>query len=200
MVRFTFLFAILFGSLTLYGQDTTDVASDSLVVLDERDTVLIETYADRFNPRKALLYAAVLPGLGQIYNKKYWKLPLVYGGMFATGVAINQYSRQYSEYRSVVFQAIEEGLGDNEIDPDPPLNMRTTLRGYRIAVDKARRERDFFIIIMGLVYVLQIVDAHVDAHLKEFDVNPRLQVSVEPLIEQSPMLGRQTGASLVIRF
>jgi hypothetical protein len=198
MLRLTFLFAILFGSLTLYGQDSTDVASDSLVVLDERDTIQIETYADRFNPRKALLYAAVLPGLGQIYNKKYWKLPLVYGGIFATGVAINQYSKQYGEYRSVVFQAIEAGLEDNEIDP--ALNMRTTLRGYRIAVEKARRERDFFIIIMGLVYVLQIVDAHVDAHLKEFDVNPRLQVSVEPLLERSPMLGRQTGASLVIRF
>ncbi len=200
MLRLTILFAILIRSLVLFAQETPESAPDSLVVLDERDTVLIQTYADRYNPRKALLYAAVLPGLGQIYNKKYWKLPLVYGGLAATGIAINQYSRQYSEYRSVVFQAIEAGIEDNQINSNPPLNMRTTLRGYRIAVDKARRERDFFIIIMGLVYVLQIVDAHVDAHLKEFDVNPRLQVSLEPMIEQTPMLGRQTGASLVIRF
>ena len=198
MLRITILFAILLHSMVVFGQETPESAPDSLIVLDERDTVLTQTYADRFNPRKALLYAAVLPGLGQIYNKKYWKLPLVYGGMFATGVAINQFASQYTEYRSVVFQAIEKGVGENDIDAS--LNMRTTLRGYRIAVDKTRRERDFFMIIMGLVYVLQIVDAHVDAHLKEFDVNPRLQVSLEPLIEQGPMLGRQTGATLVIRF
>lgn len=198
MVRFTLLFALLLGSLNVFSQETPDSAPDSLIVLDEQDTVLIDTYAERFNPRKALLFAAVLPGMGQIYNKKYWKLPLVYGGMFATGYAINQYAGQYTEYRSVVFQAIEKGVGENDIDAD--LNMRTTLRGYRIAVDKARRERDFFIIIMGLVYVLQIVDAHVDSHLKEFDVNPRLQVSIEPLIEQNPVLGRQTGGSVIIRF
>lgn len=194
MVRLTLLCAFFFGFLTAFGQETPDAAPDSLVVLDERDTVLIETYADRFSPRKALLYAAVLPGLGQIYTKKYWKLPLVYGGLFATGVAINQYGSQYTEYRGMVFKAVELGLQDNDIYEG------FTVRRYRIAVDKARRERDFFIIIMGLVYVLQIVDAHVDAHLKEFDVNPRLQVSIEPIIEQTPMLGRQTGASLVIRF
>ena len=78
--------------------------------------------------------------------------------------------------------------------------MRTTLKQYRIAVDKSRRERDYMIIIMGAVYILQIIDAHVDAHLKEFDLNPRLQVSIEPMMEQTPVLGRQTGASLVMKF
>jgi hypothetical protein len=182
-----------------HAQETTVSTQDSLIV-ESRDTVLLKTQADpkRYDPRKALLYAAILPGLGQIYNKKYWKLPLVYGGLYATGYAINVSGDLYTDYRSMVFRAIEKGVQENEVDPD--LNMRTTLRGYRIAVDKARRERDYFIIIMGVVYLLQIVDAHVDSHLKEFDLNPKLQVSIEPMVEQNSLVGRQTGASIIIRF
>jgi hypothetical protein len=169
---------------------------DSLVV-ESQDTVLLKSYATRYNPRRALLLAAVLPGLGQIYNKKYWKLPLVYGGLYATGYAINYYNGLYRDYKLVLFMALEKGLDENDIDDS---FMKTTVRGYRNAVSKAQRERDFMIIIMGLVYVLQIVDAHVDAHLKEFDLNPKLQVRLEPLIEQNSMTGRQTGLSLVFRL
>lgn len=199
MNRIIVLFAFLTIACSLQAQDTLSLSTQDSLIVESRDTVLLETsYARHYDPRKALLYAAVLPGLGQIYNKKYWKLPLVYGGLIATGYAINFYNSSYTEYRSIVFRAIENNVGENEVDP--ALNMRTTLRGYRIGVDKARRERDYMIIIMGLVYVLQIVDAHVDAHLKEFDLNPNLQVRFEPLLEQDPMVGRQTGASLIIRF
>jgi len=178
-------------------------AADSVVIIDSAaDTILIESYAKNYDPRKALLYAAVLPGLGQIYNKKYWKLPLVYGGMAATGYAINFYNKLYSEYRGYVFLGLEAGLGETEF-PTPDLQargMEASIQQYRRAVDKARRERDYMIIIMGVVYILQIVDAHVDAHLKEFDLNPRLQVRFEPRLEQDDMLGRQAGAALVFRF
>lgn len=177
---------------------TTAKAQEDSVIVETQDTVLIKSYAERYDPRKALLFAAVLPGLGQIYNKKYWKLPLVYGGLFAAGYAVNYYNGLYRDYRSMVFRAIEIGVGENERNLD--LGMRTTLSQYRIAVDKSRRERDYMIIIMGAVYILQIIDAHVDAHLKEFDLNPRLQVSIEPMMEQTAVLGRQTGASLVIKF
>lgn len=196
-----FLIILLFTGLGLsaYSQQTT--TQDSLIV-ESQDTVLLKSYASRYNPRRALLLAAVMPGLGQIYNKKYWKLPLVYGGMFATGYAINYYNELYREYKFVLYTALENGLEENQIDTDLNLDlgMKTTVRGYRNAVDKAQRERDFMIIIMGLVYVLQIVDAHVDSHLKEFDLNPRLQVRLEPMIEQNSLIGRQTGLSLVLRL
>jgi hypothetical protein len=196
---------LLFGFLILALSGLSQVQStqDSLII-ESQDTVLLKSYATRYNPRRALLLAAVVPGLGQIYNKKYWKLPLVYGGMFATGYAMDYYNDLYREYKFVLYSALEQGLDENEIDSDPVsqggLGMRTTVRGYRNAVDKAQRERDFMIIIMGLVYVLQIVDAHVDAHLKEFDLNPRLQVRLEPLIEQNYLTGRQTGLSLVLKL
>lgn len=198
MNRLALVLFFISVSLSLQAQEQAAPAQQDSLIVETVDTVLLKSYATRYDPRKALLFAAVLPGLGQVYNKKYWKLPLVYGGMGLTGYWIKQYNDTYTEFRGIVFQALEKGLGENDRDPD--LKMQTTLRGYRVGVDKARRERDYMIIIMGLVYVLQIVDAHVDAHLKEFDVNPRLQVSLEPLIEQNALMGRQAGASLIIRF
>lgn len=191
---------LLFTTLAYQAlaQDQPAPAGDSVIVESYRDTVLIQSYARRYSPRKALLYAAVVPGLGQIYNKKYWKLPLVYGGLFACGYAVKFYGDQYTEYRSVVFQAVENGVGENEIDAD--LGMENTLSAYRTATDKARRERDFYMIIMGAVYLLQMVDAHVDAHLKEFDLNPQLKVRIEPMMEDSYFAGRNTGFSILMRF
>jgi hypothetical protein len=196
MKRILILLTVVVTTLPAFSQ-VKNATQDSLVV-ESQDTVLLKSYATRYNPRRALLLAAVLPGLGQIYNKKYWKLPLVYGGLYATGYAINYYNDLYREYKFVLYSALEKGLGENDIDAD--LGMKTTVSGYRNAVDKAQRERDFMMIIMGLVYVLQIVDAHVDAHLKEFDLNPKLQVRLEPMIEQDALTGRQTGLSLVFRL
>ncbi len=197
----TLIFCVI-ATTAVRGQEDVPVVDSLIVVESAADTILIESYAKHYDPRKALLYAAVLPGLGQVYNKKYWKLPLVYGGMAATGYAINFYNKLYSEYRGYVFLGLEAGLGETEFPP-PDLQargMQASVQQYRRAVDKARRERDYMIIIMGVVYILQIVDAHVDAHLKEFDLNPRLQVRFEPRLEQDAMLGRQTGAALVFRF
>ena len=173
-------------------KDSIDVIKPAITELDESDTIRIQSYAKRFNPAKASLYAAVLPGAGQIYNKKYWKLPLVYGGMFATGYAINYYQGLYKDYKEQLFYILETGEDES-------------LEGFtedqlRPAIDDARRERDFFIIIMAGVYILQIIDANVDAHLKEFDVNPNLQVKFEPMLKNDIMLGQQTGFSVILKF
>ncbi|MBT1685145.1 DUF5683 domain-containing protein [Dawidia soli] len=174
-----------------------NTADDSIYIERAQDTVLIKSYATRYDPRKALLYAAVLPGLGQIYNKKYWKLPLVYGGFGALGYAIGFYQNGYKKYKSQLFDNINEAPNnENYLNAESDLStgqLRTIVNSYR-------RQRDFWLIMAGAVYLLQIVDAHVDAHLKEFDVNPNLQVRLEPLIEQDAILGRQSGVALVIKF
>jgi hypothetical protein len=176
-------------------------AQDSLAIepnteIGTVDTIAIKSYAKRYSPRKALLYAAILPGLGQAYNKKYWKLPLVYGGFYFIGYYVNEYNNLYTEYKGYLFDNLEAGLGENGQHPE--LGFTTTQ--IRTAVDKTRRERDLMIILMGGMYLLQMVDAHVDAHLKEFDVNPNLQVSIEPSLQQDAWTGRTTGVSLVFRF
>jgi len=187
-----------------YAQDSPGITADTVivesrdtVVLDEPDTVAIKSYAKRFNPRKAILYAAIFPGLGQAYNKKYWKIPIVYGGFYFIGHYINVYNDLYTEYKGYLFYNLEHGLrGENDENPE----IRLTTGQLRTIVNKARRERDFMIILMGGMYLLQMVDAHVDAHLKEFDLNPRLQVSIEPSIQQDAWTGRTTGLALVIKF
>ena len=179
------------------AQDSLVVDRDTVLVGGGPDTVEIQSYAKRFSPRKAILYAAILPGLGQIYNKKYWKLPLVYGGFYAIGYYIDNYNRLYSEYKGYLFYNLEHGLGgQNDENPD----VQLTTGQLRTIVDKARRERDFMVILMGGMYLLQMVDAHVDSHLKEFDLNPNLQVSIEPAMRQNAMTGTTTGLALVFKF
>jgi hypothetical protein len=194
MKQFLIIAAFAFLCFPSMGQDT----ADSVIVTTESDTALIKSYAKRYNPRKALLFAAVVPGLGQIYNKKYWKLPLVYGGMYALGkYGIKFYTDLHKEYKAHLFYNLEHNLRDPN-DINPTTNFTTSQ--LRRVIDKYRRERDFMVILMGGVYLLQMIDAHVDAHLKEFDLNPNLRVSIEPTIQRDAVLGKQSGVSLVFRF
>lgn len=147
----------------------------------------------RFDPRRALLFSAVMPGLGQAYNNKYWKLPLVYGGIGAGIYVLNFYQDNYSQYRNELLVSLS-----TQTFPSVPSNMsEATLRR---AVDFYRRKRDFTIVLLGLGYLLQIVDAHVDAHLKEFKYNPNLRVSFRPEIGRNPLTGSYAGGGIVITF
>ena len=196
--RFAIILLLFLSSVKLMAQDSLRVANDSVQMDAGPDTVLLKSYAARYDPRKALLYAAVVPGLGQIYNKKYWKLPLVYGGFFGIGYAINFYQQNYKEYKVQLFYNLDHGIAEDDSDPNDPSGYTTSQ--LRTIVDKSRRERDFWVIMMGAMYILQMVDAHVDAHLKEFDLNPNLRVSIQPGVEQSELLGRQNSLALVIKF
>jgi hypothetical protein len=177
------------------GQDSLKITRDTIYI-ESQDTTLIKSYAKRYNPRKALLLAAVAPGLGQIYTKKYWKLPLVYGGFYLIGNGINHYNGLYKKYKGHLFHNLENNLGESTRNPDVDL----TTGQLRRIVDRARRERDFMVILMGGMYLLQMIDAHVDTHLKEFDLNPNLKARIEPTVSQDAVLGRQTGVSVIFRF
>ena len=81
-----------------YAQTTAPVAKDT-VIIEREDTVRMKSYASRYDPRKALLLAAIVPGLGQAYNKKYWKIPLVYGALGVTGAIFVYNLKNYRELR-----------------------------------------------------------------------------------------------------
>lgn len=152
----------------------------------------IDTYADRFVPRKASLYSAILPGMGQAYNKNYWKIPIIYGGFFALGYAVNYYDDRYKTFRKDLFTLLEEGGNTT------PLGLSENQ--VRSLVDKSRRERDFYMIMTGVLYLLQIAEAHIDAHLKEFKLNPDLKVSVEPMFERPQFANYNAGLSIKLKF
>jgi hypothetical protein len=137
-----------------------------------------------------LFYAAILPGSGQIYNKKYWKVPLVYGGFLGLLTVVKFYNDQEVKYKKELFYLINNPTA--KVYPNTNHDEATLRR----VTDQARRQRDYFIIFTGIFYALQMVDAHVDAHLKEFDLNPNLHVSIEP--QYSPLNG--VGAGLTLRF
>ena len=174
--------------------DTTKLSTPDTLFTDKvKRVITLESYSKRFDPRKALLYAAVFPGAGQVYNKKYWKLPIVYGGFYVGVKVVNHYQTLYVQYKNELFSLLNE----------PTLKKSAaghTEDQLRSAVNTNRRQRDYFTALTALWYILQMVDAHVDAHLKEFDLNPQLQVRLEPSIQNHPLSGKSTGLSLTLRF
>ncbi|WP_370895798.1 DUF5683 domain-containing protein [Chryseobacterium gossypii] len=149
----------------------------------------------KLNPTKAGLYSAVLPGLGQFYNKKYWKIPIVWGAMgVGVGVAVwndNQY-RKYREY----YVAKLNGTPNEFVDTHPWLD-KVALGN---AQDSAKRQRDYAIAITGLLYILNIVDAVVDAHLYESRHDPDLTFNPAVIQDQYGITPPKTGISLSYRF
>ncbi len=145
----------------------------------------------QFNPTKAGLYSAVLPGLGQYYNRKYWKIPIVWGAI-GTGVGVTIYNqRQYDRYRNA-FLAELNGQ-EHEFSSVPGITKQALGR----AQDRVKRQRDYAIGVTALIYVLNIVDAVVDAHLYEGRQDPDLALS--PAVIQDELSGKQAVA-LGVRY
>jgi hypothetical protein len=192
------LFLVLLGLLTAkicIAQEIDSLinhkkeAPDTTFIKSDGEVIEIESASKRYDPRKALLYSAVFPGAGQFYNRKYWKMPIVYGGFAFLIYVANFYHEQNLQYRADLFGLI-----------NGTSNSTLTESQLRSIVDQSRRERDFFIILNGLWYILQMVDAHVDAHLKEFDLNPKMQVRIEPMMDNSMLTGLTSGISLKLKF
>ena len=144
------------------------------------------------SPRKASIYSAALPGLGQFYNKKYWKIPIVYSGIGAfTYLAINN-QQEFNRYRTAVLQR-EAG----EIDEFTDLNVTGLINN----MDKYRRNRDLNIIGAFAIYVIQIVDANVDANLFDFDIGDDLSLRILPQTINNPYTRTPvTGIGCSIKF
>jgi hypothetical protein len=155
------------------------------------------------SPQRATLYSALLPGLGQAYNGEYWKIPIIYGGLGFCVYWIDQCDSQYQRYRTAYNKkyAVENGTSA-DLDEFGGRYSLTTLKNAR---DMARRNRDLTILATGLVYILNIVDANVFAHLSYFDINDELSLRCEPVFfnEASFASGNMTptvGMKLKLKF
>jgi hypothetical protein len=120
-------------------------------------------------PAKAAFYSAILPGLGQAYNKKYWKIPLVYGALGTTLYFYSTNNTKYHEYRDAYKRRLA-GYNDDEFQYLDDDRLIAAQRQFQ-------RNRDLSLLLTAAFYVLNIVDANVDAHLKQFNVNERLSVA-----------------------
>ena len=146
------------------------------------------------NPTKATWLALVIPGGGQIYNRKYWKLPIVYGGFAGSAYALTWNGKMYKDYQAAYVDAVNEKwdsscipalLPPGNIDRVSHSQITETLRKRK---DTYRRWRDLSIFAFIGVYLISVVDAYVDAELSNFDIGPDLSMKVEPTL-----INNQTG-------
>ena len=183
------LFFGLFFSQEIKPFDTIKTEKQVVEEIEKANVSTIQKY----NPTKAGLYSAVFPGLGQYYNKKYWKIPIVWGAV-GTGVGIIVYNdKQYRRYRTA-FLAELNGQ-PHEFD-DLPYVDATVLGNTQ---DRAKRQRDYAIAITGVLYILNIVDAVVDAHLYDQKKDPDLAIKPTIIYDDLGVANGKAGLSLSFR-
>lgn len=143
----------------------------------------------RPNPKRAMWLAAVLPGAGQIYNRKYWKLPIFYGGFIGCFYAMRWNNMMYNDYAQAYLDLMDDNPETHSYDKFQHLgaeitaaNMATWQNKFKRRKDYYRRYRDMSAFIMIGVYALSIIDAYVDASLSEFDISNDLSLRVAPAV------------------
>lgn len=183
--------------------DTFEIDYTDTISLDVKKPVRI------YDPRKAAMLSAAFPGLGQIYNRKYWKLPFIYGGFAGLGYGIYWNNKWFNNYKNFYsdlidndpttnryLEIISEEFADQYRSGQNDLNrkMQQKKDGYR-------RDRDFVIILTVGLYVINILDASVDANLSDFDVGRDLSLKIEPMFNYLEISGTTSlGMCCKLRF
>ncbi len=180
------LFIIGFLLLSIYGFSQT--ASDTA-------SIKPKTYK-KHSPKLASVLSAVIPGAGQVYNRKYWKVPIIYAGLGGLGYLFLNSQDQYSYYRK---NLINEADGDASTINETPYGQ-DQLQSEKL---RYRKFRDLSAFGLIAVYAINIIDANVDAHLKTFDVSNdlSLQLNAKPLLSNyNGQLTCNAGIGLKLTF
>jgi hypothetical protein len=189
---FFILFLIGINSVALAQNDVNDSLNY------QADKIHVDsTVSSVHSPHKATIYSMILPGLGQAYNKKYWKIPILYAGFGTLVYFIGVNNNEYKLYRDAYYHSLLD-------DGSPPVNEYETLYASQTLLDYKnyyRRNRDFTYILTAFLYILNVVDAAVDAHLMTWNVDDDLSLNVQPAI--IPGINRfkpNGGISLTLKF
>lgn len=179
-----FFFVFFWGSFSCIAQEE--------VKLEVQDT--LTSQINPLSPAKAAFYSALIPGLGQAYNKKYWKIPIVYVGIGVGLYAYKWNDRKYNQFRNEYKRRL---AGTN--NPDDAfygdLSNDVLIRGQRFH----QRNRDLSALITAGIYILNIIDANVDAHLLQFNVNEKLTIAPD-LYQNEIDFKYNTGVKLTYNF
>ncbi|MBK9224111.1 MAG: hypothetical protein IPO23_04650 [Flavobacterium sp.] len=178
----TIILFLVFGNALVFAQ----VKSETILV--SKDTVKSKEI-NPLAPARAAFYSAVLPGLGQAYNKKYWKIPIVYGAMGTSLYYYTWNNRKYNQYRD----AYKNRLAGYNNDKFQYLDDSRLIQAQRFH----QRNRDISLLLTVGFYILNIVDANVDAHLLQFNVNDNL--SLHPKIDQND-INYKTNLGLALNY
>jgi len=172
-----------------------EINADTVSHAPEKSVLGLDTLGKKYNPKRAMIRSAILPGWGQWTNKKYWKIPIVYG---ALGVSAAVFFYNLKTYRllrqAVIYRA--SGLPSDSARVDPQFVYLSTesIRMYRNAY---RQNIDYSVLAFLVLWGLNVVDATVDAHLKAFDVSPDIGMKIRPGFNYTT---NNAGISLVFFF
>lgn len=185
-------------------EQTTDTA----LLLKRKDTIPDRKIKPVFipNPTRALWLSLIIPGAGQVYNRKYWKLPIVYGGFLGCVYALSWNGQMYKDYSQAYLDIMDNDPNTNSYKDMLPINYDITGKEERfkeIFKNKKnfyRKYRDLSIFCMVGVYLLSVIDAYVDAELSSFDISKDLGLKIEPTIMNSGHAQKNQGVGLQCRL
>ena len=190
--------------------DAEESADDEMTVVttDDYNPYGLEKKRE-FNPspERAVWMSALFPGLGQIYNRRYWKLPIVVGGFMGLGYATNWNNNQLQEYSQAYRDLLDNDPSTNSyMNFFPPntkeenLNKTWLTNVMKSRRDYYRRNRDLCIICCVGLYLLCMVDAYVDASLAHFDISPDLSIDWSPAVNMDPTHHLNVGIQWAFNF
>ncbi len=192
--RLVILFLI--ASVAVSNVLAATVQNDSIYLVSASDTVKVvetEEYVSKstFQPdaQKSVWLAAVVPGLGQIYNRQYWKVPIIYGGALGLAYGITWNDRMYVDYRKGYVDLMDKDPSSTYYEyllPEGVVldnsNKDYYTRVIKTKLDNYRRNRDLCIIASAVFYLLTIIDAYVDAQMFDYDISSDLSLEVVPTV------------------
>jgi hypothetical protein len=174
MVKHLFICAVLWFAVAPSTAQAQFDFKQSCLELYQPVTPLKDS-GEVHSPKKATVMSAIIPGLGQVYNQKYWKVGVIYAAAFGIGYGIKYNSDSMRNYQNALIAELDTLPSTvNYWYPDLSVDKIRSERNYY------RKNRDRLILGAGLLYALQIIDANVDAHLREFEVNKDLAIKANP--------------------
>lgn len=178
---FFILFVFFVTFIVAQESDSVSIKKENGLIIEE--TVVVKEAYNPLAPATAAFYSTILPGLGQAYNKKYWKIPIIYAGMGAGIYFYIQNDKEYQRFRNA-YKSRLAGYTDDEFWGDGDTPIVSTERLIDAQKD-ATKDKNLSIVVTGIFYLLNIIDANVDAHLRQFNVNEDL--TLEPNFNIDPM-------------
>ncbi len=203
-------------AVSLIGDSITDRMKEDSIAMQREVSVIVDSTLSkqpkpikdmtnwRPDPKRALWLALVIPGGGQIYNRKYWKLPIVYGGFIGCLYAMNWNNNMYRDYSKAYLDLMDKDPATQSYNLFLHLGTAITDDNaerykeiFKKRKDKFRRWRDLsFFVLLG-VYALSVIDAYVDAELSVFDISNDLSLRVEPTVMNNHSSSNPLDASSV---
>lgn len=199
--KLLFLLSTFFLFIFLCNQSFAQQKTDSTLrnkkfdSTSKKNFLSLDSVSKKHNPKIATFRSAVLPGWGQAYNKKYWKIPIIYGALGTTTVVFIYNLNTYKKLRQAVIYRLDTDTSNDKLIDPQFINLSTaSISSYR---NSFRQNVDYSVLAFLIIWALNVVDATVDAHLQTFDVSDDIGLRIKPGFNY---ISNTAGISLVFSF